>query len=37
LLAQVNRTALIIALEAFFGHVKIFGDELLFAKYRQKE
>jgi hypothetical protein len=37
LLAQVNRTALIIALGAFFGHVKIFGDEMLFAKYRQEE
>jgi hypothetical protein len=37
LLAQVNRTALIIALETYFGRVHIFGDELAFAKYCQKE
>jgi hypothetical protein len=37
LLAQVNRTALIMALEQLFGRVQIFGDELAFAEYCQKE
>jgi hypothetical protein len=37
LLAQINRTALIVALEIHFGRVQIFGDELAFAKYCQKE
>ena len=37
LLAQVNRTALIMALETHFGRVQIFGDELAFGKYVQKE
>ena len=37
LLAQVNRTALIMALETHFGRVQIFRDELAFAKYCQKE
>jgi hypothetical protein len=37
LLAQVNRTALIMALETHFGCVQIFSDELAFAKYCQKE
>jgi hypothetical protein len=32
LLAQVNRTALIMALETHFGCVQIFSDELAFAK-----
>jgi hypothetical protein len=37
LLAQVNRTALIMALETHFGRVQIFSHELAFAKYCQKE
>lgn len=37
LLAQVNRTALIMPLETHFGRVQIFSDELAFAKYCQKE
>ena len=36
-MAVVYRTALIIALEEFFGCVQIFGDELTLAKYCQKE
>jgi hypothetical protein len=32
LLARVNRTALIMALETHFGSVQIFSDELAFAK-----
>jgi hypothetical protein len=36
-MAVVYRTALIIALEEFFGCVQIFGDELTPAKYGQKE
>lgn len=37
LFAQINRTALIMTLETHFGRVQIFGDELAFAKYCQKE
>jgi hypothetical protein len=37
LLAQINRTALIMALETHFGRVQIFGHEPAFAKYCQKE
>jgi hypothetical protein len=37
LLAQVNRTAMIMALETHFGRVQIFSDELAFPKYCQKE
>ena len=33
LLAQINRNALIMALETHFGCVQIFSDELTFAKY----
>jgi hypothetical protein len=36
-LAEINRTALILSLEKPFGRVQIFGDELAFAKYCQKE
>ena len=36
-MAIVYRTALILALEQLFGRVQIFGDELAFAKYCQKE
>jgi hypothetical protein len=36
-MAAVYRTALVVALEEFFGHVQIFGDELTLAKYCQKE
>jgi hypothetical protein len=36
-MAGVYRTALIVALEAFFGRVQIFGDELTLAKCCQKE
>jgi hypothetical protein len=36
LLAQINCTALIMALETHFGRVQIFGSELAFAKYCQK-
>jgi hypothetical protein len=32
-----NHTALIMALETYFGRVQIFGDELEFAKYCQKQ
>jgi len=32
-----NRTALIVALEEFFGWVLIFGNPLTLAKYCQKE
>jgi hypothetical protein len=35
--AQINRTALIIALEALFCRVQIFGGALAFAKYCQRE
>jgi hypothetical protein len=37
LLAQINPTALIMALETRFGRVQIFSDELAFAKYCLKE
>jgi glutamine cyclotransferase len=37
LVAQINRTALIMALETDFGRVQIFSDETAFAKYCQKE
>jgi hypothetical protein len=37
LLAQVNRTALILALELLFVRVQIFGSGLGFAKFCQKE
>jgi hypothetical protein len=36
-MASVYRTGLIVALEEFFGRVQIFGHELAFAKYCQKE
>jgi hypothetical protein len=36
-MATVYRTGLIIALEEFFGRVRIFGSELTLAKYCQKE
>jgi hypothetical protein len=36
-MAAVYRTALIVALEEFFGRVQIFGDALTLAKYCQKE
>jgi hypothetical protein len=36
-MATVYRTALIIALEEFFGRVQSFGDTLALAKYCQKE
>jgi hypothetical protein len=36
-MAIVYRTALIIALEEFFGRVQIFGNELTLAKYCAKE
>jgi hypothetical protein len=35
--ARVYRTALVFALEQFFGRVQIFGSELTLAKYVQKE
>jgi hypothetical protein len=35
-MATVYRTALVVALEEFFGHVQIFGDELTLTKYCQK-
>jgi hypothetical protein len=34
---DMYRTALIVALEEFFGRVQIFGDTLTLAKYCQKE
>jgi hypothetical protein len=37
LVAQINWTALIMALETDFGRVQIFSDEPTFAKYCQKE
>jgi hypothetical protein len=37
LLAELNRTALILALEPLFVRVQIFGGELAFAKFCQKE
>jgi hypothetical protein len=36
-MATVYWTALIVALEEFFGRVQIFGDTLTLAKYCQKE
>jgi hypothetical protein len=36
-MAQINRNALIVCLEPLFGRVQIFGAELAFAKYCQKE
>ena len=36
-MAAVYRTALVVALEEFFGREQIFGDELTLAKYCQKE
>jgi hypothetical protein len=36
-MANVYRTALIVALEEFFGRVQIFGDDLTLAKYGAKE
>jgi hypothetical protein len=36
-MAAVYRTALIVALEEFFGRVQIFGDTLTLAKYCAKE
>jgi hypothetical protein len=35
-MATFYRTALIVALEEFFGRVQIFGDTLTLAKYCQK-
>jgi hypothetical protein len=35
-MATFYRTALIVALEEFFGRVQIFGDMLTLAKYCQK-
>jgi glutamine cyclotransferase len=37
LVAQLHRTALIMALETDFGRVQIFSNEPAFAKYCQKE
>lgn len=37
LLAQIDRTALIMTRETHFDRVRIFGNELAFAKYCQKE
>jgi hypothetical protein len=37
LLAQINRNALIMALETHFCRVQIFSSELAFVKYCQKE
>jgi hypothetical protein len=36
-MANVYRTALIVALEEFFGRAQIFGDDLTLAKYCAKE
>jgi hypothetical protein len=36
-MATVYRTALVVALEEFFGCVQIFGDSLTLAKYCQRE
>ena len=35
-MAAVYRTALIVVLEEFFGHVQMFGNSLTFTKYCQK-
>jgi hypothetical protein len=37
LMASAYQIALIVALEEFFGRVKIFGNELTLARYCQKE
>jgi hypothetical protein len=36
-MATVYRTALIVALEEFFGRVQVFGTDLALARYCQKE